>query len=231
MTLVQGLFMKLTEAHFLSPSLFIVALCLLCSTLAAQTTAPSPSAAPQPAKTASAAVQPALDSLQQILDVLRPEKWKASGTVREEMAANINSIRRDLATTLPPLLTNADSAPDSVAHVLPAYRNIEALYDVLLRVTETSKLSAPSQQAITLQQTLASLENARRALGEQLQSAAVARDQQVHDLQVAARMAAQRASAPVPAPCPPPPHTKRRTRSKTVHKPTASSTSSKNSSN
>lgn len=218
--------MRVIGAHLFFPALFVAVLCgpgMLTAQAPANTPASPP---PQTMKTPSAIMQPSLDALQQILDVLQPEKWKASGRVREETAANINSIRRDLATTLPPLLATADSTPDSVAHVLPAYRNIEALYDVLLRVTETSKLSAPSQQAVTLAKTLASLEEGRRALGEQIQAAALNRDQQLHDLQAAVRTA-QHAPAPAPVTCPPPPRTKKRSaRSKTAHKSTASPKSS-----
>jgi len=218
--------MRVIGAHLFTPALFMVVL-FGPGMLAAQAPAnPPASPPPQAMKTPSAIMQPSLDALQQILDVLQPEKWKASGRVREETSANINSIRRDLTTTLPPLLATADSAPDSVARALPAYRNIEALYDVLLRVTETSKLAAPSQQAVTLAKTLASLEDGRRALGEQIQAAALNRDQQLHDLQAAVRTA-QHAPAPAPVTCPPPPRTKKRSaRSKTAHKSTASPKSS-----
>lgn len=201
--------MKPSVIRFLSPAIFLTAFCGPHATFAAQAPTGPPPATVQEPRTPSAIMQPSLNALQQILDVLRPDKWKAPAAVREGTIANINSIRRDLTTTLPPLLAAADGAPDSVTRVLPAYRNIEALYDVLLRVTEAGKLCAPSQQAVALENTLASLEEGRRALGERLQSAALARDQQLHDLQAAARAVPP---APVPAPvtCPPPPRAKKR---------------------
>lgn len=169
-------------------------------------------------------VQPALDNLQQTLGTLRPDKWKASGVVREEAAANISSIGHDLQATLPSLLAAADGAPDSVAQLLPAYRNIEALYDVLLRVAEAGNLSAPGEQSAALEQARARLEEGRRALGERLQTAAVAQEQQVHNLQ-----AAVRAIPPAPAPvvCPPPPPVKKRSHRRTpAKKPAPASTQS-----
>jgi len=173
----------------------------------------------------SAIMQPSLNVVGEALEVLHPEKWKAPGSVREATTANIDSIRRDLEVTLPPLLTAADQEPSSVARALPAYRNIEALYDVLLRVTEAGRLAAPRDQSVTLQRALASLEDGRRAFAEQMQSAAVAHDQQLHSLEAAAR-AAPRTVAATPAPCPPAPHTrKRKTTSKTTRKPVHSSTS------
>lgn len=158
-------------------------------------------AASGPAQTASAIMQPSLDAVLNATGDVRPERWKASGAMRQETATNIDSIRRDLTNTLPPLLGAADRAPGSVAQILPAYRNIEALYDVLLRVTEMSRVSAPKEQAAALQQALNGLEGARRALGERMQAAAVAREQHVHDLETAARAAAA-APKPVAVPCP-----------------------------
>jgi hypothetical protein len=171
-------------------------------------------------------MQPALDTLQQTLGILRPDKWKASSAEREEAAANISSIGHDLQTTLPPLLAAADGAPGSVAQLLPAYRNIEALYDVLLRVSEAGDLSAPKQQSTALEQARAKLEDGRRTFGERLQLAAVAREKQVHDLQATIR------AIPPPAPpvvCPPPPPVKkRRPRKKVVKKPAPAATSPQN---
>jgi len=140
-------------------------------------------------------VQPALNTLTQALEVLRPEKWKASDAIRQETGSNIDSIHRDIQTTLPQLLATADAAPNSVSQLLPAYRNVEALYDVLLRVAQVANLAAPNQQSAAIDHARASLENARRSLGDHLNSAALAQDQQIHNLQVALH-----AVPPTPAP-------------------------------
>jgi hypothetical protein len=171
-------------------------------------------------------LQPALDTLRQALETLRPDKWKASSDVRDETSANISSIRRDLDTTLPPLLAAADKAPNSVTQTLPAFRNIEALYDVLLRVSEVGAVSAPGQQGTALEQARASLEDARRTLGDRLQSAALSQDQQFSQVQ-AALHSVQAAPAPAPvAVCPPPAPVKHKARRKPVKKPaTAPATS------
>lgn len=192
--------------RILSSALFFAAVCGPCAAFAAQVPGNPPQAASQApsVQTASAILQPALDTLQQTIGMLHPEKWKASGAVRGEVGANISSIRQDLESMLPPLLATADGAPGSVARVLPAYRNIEALYDVLLRVAEAGRLSAPGEQASALEEARASLEAARRTLGESLESNAQAQERRLGDLQAALRAAA---SAPVvtPAACPPPP--------------------------
>ncbi len=147
-------------------------------------------------KRASVVLQPGLDGVRAALREVRVEKWKTSGAVREEMDGDVGSIQRDLDGTLPGLLSVADSAPDSVGKVLPAYRNVEALYDVLLRVASVARLAAPQAQSAALDGAMADLDSGRRMLGDQLQSSAVAVEKQVVDLQTALK------AVPAPAPVP-----------------------------
>ncbi len=168
--------------------------CGSCLALAAQTPSAAPPVAAMQTKP-SAMVQPAIDTLRQTLEVLRPDKWKASDSAREEAVANVSSIRRDLDGTLPALLSAADAAPNSVSRLLPAYRNVEALYDVLLRIVGTANLAAPGQQSAVLERARVSLEDAQRSLGDRLTSTALSQEQQIHNLQ-----AALRAVPPAPAP-------------------------------
>ncbi len=196
--------MKTPLTRYLLPALVILLALSAPSALAAQTPSPQPEAQPAPAaSTASSIFNPAISTLQAALDGVRLERWKTSNAVREETDANIASVRRDLDSTLPPLLATADAAPDSVAQVLPAYRNIEALYDVLLRISAVAMLSAPPAQSDALQQAMSSMESSRRTLGDQLQSSAVNQDRNIHTLQASLRAAPP--AAPTPAPCPPPP--------------------------
>ncbi|GGA76093.1 hypothetical protein GCM10011507_29360 [Edaphobacter acidisoli] len=218
--------MKCTGKHFFVLPLMLVA--ASCAAQSAQTAASPAPAAPQ-TTTASAIMQQPLSDVGNALDGLRPEKWKLTGAMKQETASNVSSIQHDLTNTLPPLLATADRTPDSVVAVLPAYRNIEALYDVLLRVTEIGRMSAPADQGAALNRALTSLENGRRALGERMQTAAAAREQRVHVLEANARAAAA-APKPVAVPCPTVTHTattRRRTHrksTKSTTKPAASST-------
>ena len=147
--------------------------------------APATASATAPA-TASSLLQPSLDQLRQSLSRLRLDKWKAPGPLREETNGNIGSITRDLDGTLPGLLTTADAAPRMVSKNLPVFRNVDALYDVLLRIVETADLAAPEAETQTLHAALTSLDNARRTLGDAIEAAAVDSEQ----------AAQQRAAAP-----------------------------------
>ena len=194
-----------------SPSLHMSALLVLAFACLVPSMAQTPEGPPPPPakelQSPSAIMQPALNAVQQALSTVRLDKWKTSNSIRDESNTNMNSILHDIETTLPPLLAAADAAPNSVAHALPAFRNTEALYDVLLRVSEAGRFYAPHEQSTALQQSLDSLETARRAFADRLQSDAVARDQQIHTLQTTVVTLQHRpVPTPVTLPCPTPPH-------------------------
>lgn len=161
--------------------------------------APAPSAAPVP----SALLQPSIDTLQQTMSGLKFDKWKG-GSVRTEATANVTSIQRNLQTTLPGLLKDADAAPNSLTSLLPVYRNLVALYDVVLRVYDGARVSGSVDQATALQQALSGLEGGRRALHERLISTAAAQEKQIIQLQSSLQNRPAPQVCPV-APPPPPP--------------------------
>jgi len=150
----------------------------------------------------STMMRPALEVLKQAIAETNTDRWKGSGAVRDEAQSNLRSIERDVETTLPPLLAVADAAPDSAARTLPAYRNVEALYDVLLRLEAAGQLAAPREQASALEQALADLNDGRRALGDQLQLDADGQERQVVRLQAALRAVPPPVPLPAAAVCP-----------------------------
>jgi hypothetical protein len=179
--------------------------------------------APLPAPVpVSGLLQPSLDTVHGTLDALRMEKWK-KGNIRDEANQNISEIQHDLQTNLPPLLHDADTAPGTLSKVLPLSRHVNALYDVLLRVVEAARVSAPDDQAAQLQQALVSLGNARLAIGERMQGSADALEKQVVDLRSALQVQAARSPvvpAPAALPCvPPAPHRTTKKTNKPAAKP------------
>ncbi len=149
-----------------------------------------------PPPTASSMLSPALEQLRETLSGLRLDKWKAPGPVREQASGNMGSITRDLDGTLPGLLATADASPGSVAKNLLVFRNLDALYDVLLRIVETADLSAPEAETNALHASLTSLESARRSLGDSIETAAVGQEQQVGSLQAQVQTLSARPPAP-----------------------------------
>jgi hypothetical protein len=215
----------------LRTSLFLLAFCGSGMALAAQ--APSGmsntqgqnSTRPANAAPPSATLQPSLDVLKQGISEIRVDRWKASGAIRNEAQSNVGSIQRDLESTLPPLLAAADAAPDSTAKVLPVYRNVDALYDVMLRLVAAGRLAAPSDQMSALDQALARLSDGRRSLGEQLQADADAQERRVSRLESALKAVPPPVPPPAPAICPSTP-AKKKARPVAKPKPPASSQNS-----
>jgi hypothetical protein len=156
---------------------------------------------PAAVPTASAILRPALGQVGNGLSGIRLEKWKVPGAMREATNENLSSISRDLDGTLPNLLGTADAQPSSIARLLPVYRNVEALYDVLLRVTGVADRGAPKEQVAALHNALASLESARHALGDSVLAASVLQDETISRLET--RLHDQKpAVVAAPVPCP-----------------------------
>lgn len=174
--------------------------------------APSPASAPSQSSPASgvqkpsAILQPSLDGVKSAIGSLNLDKWK-KGNVRSEAADNITSIMGDIQNRLPGLLTEADGAPALISKTLPVSRNVDALYDVYLRVVDAARISAPGDQVQALQQAQSGLEHSRGALDAQVQTLAADQETQVSGLQVTLRQREQAltaALAPRPEPKPEP---------------------------
>lgn len=149
----------------------------------------------------SSLVQPALDALAHAGSAVDLNHWKGSAAARDEVDANLASMQKDVRTTLPPLLSAADAAPASAAASLPLLLNLDALYSVLLRVSIAAHTGAPRDQAGSLEQAAALLDNARRDLGDAVLAKVQASEAQVTQLSAALRAATPPAQpvAPVKA--------------------------------
>jgi hypothetical protein len=161
--------------------------------------AAAPAVAPTPTGFAMTNLRPALANVQTAITSLNVARWKAPNDIRATTQQDINSMQRDLNTTLPALLAQADAAaasgPPALSPAFAVFRNLDALYDVMLRVTETAGLAGSASDASSLEDARAGLEDGRAKLGAWLLQAIGAQDAQVVRLQ-----------APVahPAPAPPP---------------------------
>jgi hypothetical protein len=157
--------------------------------------------------------------LGQALSSINVPKWKAPGDVRQTTASDVDSMQRDLSDTLPALVNTALADPAKVSPAFSVYRNVDALYDVLLRVSQTAQIAGASRDAGLLEDQRSTLEDSRRQLGAALLQLAQAQDAEVIHLRSAA-------VAPAPPPSPAPktviddgPVTKSKPAKKRVHKP------------
>jgi hypothetical protein len=174
-----------------------------------QATAPPPAAAPAAPVPPSSVFQPALSSVESTLTSLKLDKWK-KGSIREEAGDNVKAILHDLKSNVPPLLADADAAPGSLSKAMPLLKHLDALYDVLLRVEEGARVSAPGDQIDQLESILKQFGSARIQFYDAMTERAAGQEKQVTDLQAtikaheAAAQEHKAAPTPEPAPCTPP---------------------------
>jgi hypothetical protein len=186
----------------LRTALAVLASLSLALPVAAQAPA-TPVAAPSVAQARQQAGAALADALQQVsvtvdrlnraLASINVQKWKAPGDVRQTASADVDSMERDLSGTLPSLISAAQANTSRMSPAFAVYRNVDALYDVLLRVSETAQL-AGSNDARILEQQRADLEAARTQLGTALVQATQAQDNEVVQLHTAVAAAAPAAA-------------------------------------
>jgi hypothetical protein len=166
---------------------------------AAQAAAPGTTLAPAPAQAsfAMASLRPALANVQAAIGNVNLSRWKASAATRTAVQQDIGSMQRDLNATLPGLVTSAEaSGPGVLAPSFAVFRNLDALYDVLLRVSETAALAGSESDAGSLEDARAGLEDGRGKLGAWLLQSIGAQDAQITRQQAPAAQAATPAPAP-----------------------------------
>ncbi len=162
-------------------------------------TAVAQNAAPtaDPAVSVAVTLRPALAQVSQALTSVNTKRWKAPNEVRSAADQDIASIQRDLSGTLAGLLQQSDAAPGSVPAAFAVYRNVDALYDTLLRVVLTANLAAPDTEANALQGALSTLESARSSMGESILNASQKQQSELVTIRTALARAAQVQRAPV----------------------------------
>src|SRR5258708_28229671 len=132
------------------------------------------------------------------LGKLRIEKWKADSGTKRDVLGNVESVRRNLQSALPELVTQLSNSPEDIAASFNLYRNLDALYDVFGQVVEAAGAFGSKDEYQNLSNDMSSLQSARRTLGERLQNLAAAKESELTRLrnQVKAAQAAIQAAPP-----------------------------------
>lgn len=152
----------------------------------------SPASSPNSTEMAIRDLRPALGQVGSAVADLRINRWKGPADLRDSAEDDVASIQRDLSTTLPPLLDQAQASSQPSGPLTPAlalFRNVDALYDVLLRVSETANMVAPAAEANQIDEARVTLESARSDLGNALIASATAQDTQLAHLRAEAAAA------------------------------------------
>jgi hypothetical protein len=184
-----------------------VAFVILFSAFASLAAAQVP--APPGALNPSSALSGDLDKLQSAasqanLDIahMRIEKWKADGASKQQAQANADSLQRNLTTALPGLLANFRAAPQDLNAGFKLYRNLNALYDVLVSFTESAGAFGPRNEYEELAQQLNVIDAVRHDLGDHLENLTASTQSEITELRTRIQTMQQAAAAAAAAPPP-----------------------------
>jgi peptidoglycan hydrolase CwlO-like protein len=115
-------------------------------------------------------LQQATQSIQTTLGKMRVDKWKTDNNNKRQAEANVESIQRNLQSALPEIVTQLRSAPEDMRATFKLYRNLDALYDVMVSVTELAGAFGSKDDFQSLSNDISSIENTRRGLADRMDS-------------------------------------------------------------
>ena len=127
---------------------------------------------------------------------LRVDKWKADSSVKQQTAANVESLQRNMTGALPTLVTAAQQNPSSLNASFKLYRNVNVLYDVMTNVTESAGAFGAKEEYAALARDLNGLDEARRTLADAMDSLTAQRDADFARIQQTARQVQQQTATP-----------------------------------
>jgi hypothetical protein len=139
-------------------------------------------------------LQQASQSAQEDLSHLRIEKWKTDGNTKRQTETDAQSVLRNLQNALPSMLADLKNAPESLPATFKVYRNLDALYDVLNSVVESTGAFGSKEEFQSLNKDLSGIEESRRAFADRMDKLANAKENEIGQL----RTELQTARAAIP---------------------------------
>ena len=139
-------------------------------------------------------LQQASQGAQENLSHLRIEKWKTDSATKRQTEADSQSVLRNLQNALPTMLADLKNSPENLALTFKVYRNLDALYDVLTSLTESTGAFGGKEEYQALSNDLGNIESSRRAFAERMDKLANAKESEIAQLRVDLQTA--RAAAP-----------------------------------
>lgn len=174
----RSFYRRLTLGFLMFLSLWLLTAVLL----PAQTAQSPPNAAPAKTTLDTRPIQNAAESLRQVILSTNVDHWKAPKEIKSVSQDDISSILNDLTSVLPGLLRTAQASPASFKPAFEVYRNVNALYDVVLRVSQAAAFTGASEDAANLQAGLSNLSKARNDLSNSLAAVGDQRDLELAQL-------------------------------------------------
>jgi TolA-binding protein len=126
---------------------------------------------------------------------LRIEHWKTDNAVKRQSLSNVDSIQRNLQDALPEIIAQLRASPESVPATFKLYRNLDALYDVLGSVVESTGAFGSKDDLQSLSNDLNSFEGTRKQMAERIENLSAMKEAEI----VRLRTDLKTAQAAIPA--------------------------------
>ena len=107
---------------------------------------------------------------------LRIEKWKTDTSQKQQAQTYANSVQRNITAALPTLVAAVRANPQNLSANFQLYRNLNALYEVMLNLGDSAGAFGAKQDYQAISQDVAALDNARRSLGDYVDRLAIQKD-------------------------------------------------------
>src|ERR1700678_3857992 len=132
------------------------------------------------------------------LSKLRIEKWKTDASTKKQSLNDVDSIQRNLQTALPEMIVQLRNAPEDMPATFKLYRNLDALYDVLGGVVESTGAFGSRDDFQSLSNDLQSFEGTRKQLADRMNDLATSKEQEIVRLRTDLKTAQAAISAAPP---------------------------------
>jgi chromosome segregation ATPase len=124
-------------------------------------------------------IEAASKNTQDDLSKLRIERWKADGSHKKEALGNVDSIQRNLQGALPEILSQLRNAPEDLPASFKLYRNLDALYDVMVDVAESAGAFGSKDDFQSITNDLSAFEGSRKQLAERIDNLSSSKEQEL----------------------------------------------------
>ena len=129
-----------------------------------------------------APLQQASETIQGDLGKLRIEKWKMDSGYKKQTLSNVDSIKRNLQSALPEIISQVQNSPEDLSATFKLYRNLDVLYDVFGSVAESAGAFGSKDEFQALSNDLNAIERSRRSLGERLENLTASKETELNQL-------------------------------------------------
>lgn len=113
------------------------------------------------------------------LGKLRIDRWRTDSSAKKQTLTNVESIQRNLKSALPEIMGDLRAAPEDLPATFRLYRNLDALYDVLGNVVESTGAFGSKDEFQSLANDLNTFETTRRQLAERIENLSAAKEGEI----------------------------------------------------